>query len=124
LSFFLSIPHVTSHVHSKILKFLPLDDMPVASNFYIYILTNLHNNVLYAGSTTDLKKRIYLHRSRLIPGFSKKYNLCKLVYFEAFPNLDSALSRERQLKAGSRAKKIKLIESTGKPWEDMIELIK
>jgi len=94
------------------------------TQFYVYILTNNHNNVLYVGSTGDLRERIYLHRNRYIPGFSKKYNLCKLVYYEACPNEAAALRREYQLKAGSRAKKIKLIESMAKPWEDMFENIK
>ncbi len=96
----------------------------MGDNFYVYILANVHNNVLYIGSTGDLKKRIYMHRMRLISGFSKKYNLCKLVYFEPCEDQSSALKREHQLKAGSRAKKIKLIESAPKPWEHMFELIK
>ena len=80
--------------------------------------------MLYVGSTGELKNRIYLHRNRLIPGFSRRYNLCKLVYFESCLDEKSSLKREHQLKAGSRAKKIKLIESMANPWEDMFNLIK
>lgn len=94
------------------------------AQYYVYILTNTHNNVLYVGSTGDLKKRIYFHRKRLIDGFSKKYNLHKLVYYEACGDEQGALKRERQIKAGSRATKIKLIDSMAKPWEDLFDQIK
>lgn len=91
---------------------------------YAYILTNNHHSVLYVGSTTDLKKRVYLHRSRLIAGFTKTYNVTKLVYFETFADEEAALSREQQLKGGSRAKKIALIKTTNSGWHDLYDSLK
>lgn len=93
------------------------------NNYWVYIITNTHNNVFYVGSTGDLKKRIYFHKNRLIPGFSKKYNLSKLVYFELCADEINALKRENQIKAGPRLKKIKLIESMPNPWHDQLEQI-
>ena len=87
--------------------------------FYVYILANANDNVLYVGSTGELKKRIYLHRNRLIPGFTKKYNVVKLVYMESCLTAEAAFKREHQLKSGSRIKKINLIESMINPWKDM-----
>jgi putative endonuclease len=91
---------------------------------YTYILTNQHNVVLYVGSTTDLKKRVYMHRNRLIPGFTKKYNVTKLVYFETLASHDEALARERLIKGGSRAKKVALIQSQNSTWQDLYSLLK
>lgn len=67
-------------------------------SFYIYILTNKTNNVLYIGVTNNLARRIFEHKNKLIEGFSKKYNLTKLVYFEQTDNIESAIKREKQLK--------------------------
>ena len=89
------------------------------ANAYIDILTNHHNNVLYVGSSIDLKKRIYLHRNGLIPGFTKKYNVSKLVYFEASPDETSARAREKQIKGGSRAKKMALVIAKNSGWQDL-----
>jgi len=72
---------------------------------YIYILCNRHKNVLYVGCTEDLKKRIYFHKKRLIPGFTKKYNVDQLIYFEEYANHDDALAREVQIKKYRRDKK-------------------
>ena len=91
------------------------------NTFFVYILTNAHNNVLYVGSTGNLKKRVYLHRNRLIPGFSKKYNVSKLAFLERCCNEQSAFKRELQIKSGTRAKKIKLIESMDNPWQDIFD---
>ena len=76
---------------------------------YVYILTNDRLNVLYVGSTNDLRKRIVHHKRRLVPGFTKKYNVHRLVYFEAQPDMDAARHQERRLKGLSRAKKEALI---------------
>ncbi len=78
---------------------------------YVYILTNDRNTVLYTGSTSNLSKRIYHHKHRLVPGFSKKYNVHKLVYFESLPGMTTARDRERQIKGMSRAKKEALINA-------------
>jgi len=88
-------------------------------HYYIYILTNTHNTTLYIGVTGNLIQRIYQHKNKLVDGFSKKYNLHKLVYFEQTTDVNSAIAREKQLKAGSRKKKIALIETDNKSWKDL-----
>ena len=72
---------------------------------YVYIMTNQNNTVLYTGVTSDLTKRIWQHREKLVDGFTKRYNVVKLVYYEACPDMRSAIAREKQLKGGSRQKK-------------------
>ena len=72
---------------------------------YIYILTNNNNKVLYTGVTSNLQKRIYEHKQKMVKGFTKKYNLCKLVYYEMCDEIVGAIEREKQIKGGSRAKK-------------------
>jgi len=86
---------------------------------YIYILTNNNNTVLYTGVTSNLPKRIYEHKNHLVDGFSKKYNLEKLVYYEMFQDISTAIQREKQIKAGSRKSKEKLINSINKSWSDL-----
>ena len=90
---------------------------------YLYILCNDRRTVLYIGSTTELKKRIYLHKKRLIPGFTKKYNVTNLIYFEEFPNIEKAEKREKYLKGKTRVKKIMLIEKTNPDWKDLTLII-
>ncbi len=77
-------------------------------SYYTYILTNKNNSVLYVGVTNNIVRRIWEHKSILIEGFTKKYNLDKLVYSEKFDDPNSAIAREKQLKAGSRKKEIRL----------------
>ncbi|WHF51447.1 GIY-YIG nuclease family protein [Chryseobacterium gotjawalense] len=92
---------------------------------YIYILTNKNNTTLYVGVTSDLSTRILQHRSKQNPhSFSTKYNLYKLVYFEEFQSIVQAIAREKQLKAGSRKKKIALINQLNPDWLDLYENIK
>ena len=86
---------------------------------YVYILSNDRGNVLYIGCTEDLKKRIYMHKKSLIAGFTKKYNVHRLVYFEQFSNIDEAKTREKYLKGKTRAKKITLIESINPTKKDL-----
>ena len=88
-------------------------------NYYVYILTNERNTVLYTGVTNDLQRRIYEHKNKLVDGFASKHNLTKLVYYEITNEVDSAIIREKQIKAGSRKKKIKLVESVNKNWNDL-----
>jgi len=88
---------------------------------YVYIITNSRNTVLYTGSTHSIKKRIYHHKKRLISGFSKKYNLGKLVYFEKCNDSSEANEREKQIKSGSRDRKIKLIEKLNPLWTDLYD---
>jgi len=87
--------------------------------YYIYILTNKGNRVLYTGVTRDLVNRVYQHRERQVKGFTYKYNVNKLVYFEAYNNPREAIKREKQIKASSRIKKIRLIERNNPGWEDL-----
>jgi putative endonuclease len=71
--------------------------------FYVYILSNQHNTVFYVGFTNDLERRIYEHRNGLLEGFTKKYNISKLLYYEEFPSAEEAKHREKQLKTYKRA---------------------
>ncbi len=92
--------------------------------FYVYILTNWENTVLYTGVTNNLVRRVYEHREGLVDGFTKKYRVKKLVYFEEGIDASSAIAREKQIKGGSRKKKIALIESINPEWNDLWETIK
>jgi len=89
--------------------------------YYVYIMTNKHNTVLYTGITDELKRRIYEHKEKLVDGFTKKYNVTKLIYYEVFEDPENAISREKQIKAGSRRKKIELINSINRKWLDLYE---
>lgn len=86
----------------------------------IYIMTNKNNTVLYTGVTSDLKRRIYEHKNHLYKNsFTDKYNIEKLIYFETFHSIEEAILREKQIKAGSRNKKIDLINSINPKWNDL-----
>ena len=87
--------------------------------YYVYILANWDDSVLYIGVTNNLQRRLYEHRNGLADGFTKKYNVHKLVYFEQTSDVYSALSREKQLKKWSRAKKNLLIEHQNPTWRDL-----
>ena len=89
--------------------------------YYVYIMTNKRNAVLYTGVTNDLKRKIYEHKEKIVAGFSKKYNITKLVYYEIFEDPENAILREKQIKAGSRLKKIDLINSTNRAWVDLYD---
>ena len=82
--------------------------------YYVYIMTNKNNGVLYTGITNDLKRRVYEHREKFVSGFTGKYNVTKLVYYEILEDPENAILREKQIKAGSRQKKIDLIKSFNK----------
>jgi putative endonuclease len=88
---------------------------------FIYILTNKYNKVLYTGVTSDLRKRIWEHREKLVDGFTKRYNVSKLVYYEIFADIRDAIAREKQIKAGSRQKKIDLIAGMNPEWRDLYD---
>ena len=89
--------------------------------YFVYIMTNKNNTVLYTGVTNDLKRRVYEHKEKLIEGFTQKYNITKLVYYEISGNVESAILREKQIKAGSRARKITLINNMNPEWRDLYE---
>ena len=86
---------------------------------YIYILFNKRNGTLYTGVTSDLIKRVYEHKNKLAEGFTKKYNVDKLGYYEIFSDITEAINREKQIKGGSRAAKLKLIEIINPNWDDL-----
>jgi len=87
--------------------------------YYVYILTNTFHKVLYTGVTNDLMRRCYEHRQKKIKGFTQKYNVDKLIYYEKFDFVDLAITREKQIKGYSRAKKIALIDQFNKEWKDL-----
>jgi putative endonuclease len=86
---------------------------------YVYILTNSSDEVLYTGVTSNLTKRVYEHKEKMVEGFTKKYNIDKLVYYEVLDNIESAIEREKQIKAGSRKKKIDLIKAMNPAYKDL-----
>ena len=86
---------------------------------FVYILFNKRNGTLYTGVTSDLIKRIDEHKNKVVSGFSKKYGTDKLGYYEIFDDINFAIEREKQIKAGSRKKKLDLIESINPNWEDL-----
>jgi len=89
--------------------------------YYVYILTNKTNKVLYIGVTNDLVRRMFEHKNKIVEGFSKKYNLTKLVYYEATINVESAISREKQLKNWHRDWKMNLVNERNPDWRDLSE---
>jgi putative endonuclease len=86
--------------------------------YYVYIMTNKWNKVLYTGVTNDLQRRVLEHKEKL-QGFTKRYNINKLVYFEVTESIESAILREKQIKGGSRKDKINLVESANSGWRDL-----
>ena len=90
-------------------------------DYYIYILTNKTNTTLYIGVTNDLERRVYEHKNKMIKGFSSRYNLNKLVYFEACSSVDDSISREKQLKGWRRTKKEEIINMQNPQWKDLAE---
>ena len=93
----------------------------MSKQYYVYILTNKVNTVLYTGVTNDLRRRVYQHREKLFYGFTMKYSITKLVYYEIFQDPENAIMREKQIKAGSRQKKIDLINTMNTDWLDLYE---
>jgi putative endonuclease len=90
---------------------------------YIYLLANKHNNVLYTGVTNDLIRRVYEHKNKLVAGFTKKYNVDRLVYYEACGSIIVAIEREKQIKGWSRKKKHDLINVLNPDWNDLYQSI-
>jgi len=95
--------------------------MAVGKEYCVYIMTNVHNAVLYTGVTNNLQRRVLEHKSGEGGAFTKKYNVHKLVYFESGSDINAAIAREKQIKAGSRKKKIDLINSINPNWKDLFE---
>ena len=91
--------------------------------YYIYIVTNKHNSVLYIGVRSNLEGRIFEHRERLTEGFTKRYQVTKLIYYEDYPDPTSAIQREKQLKGWRREKKVTLNEKQNPRWVDLFDEI-
>ncbi|KUJ76127.1 hypothetical protein AVO42_11535 [Thiomicrospira sp. XS5] len=91
--------------------------------YFVYILTNQNNKVMYIGVTNDLNRRIIEHKSKSIPGFTRQYNVDKLVYFESTPDINSAIAREKQLKGWKRSKKDALINAYNPDWNELANLL-
>jgi len=89
--------------------------------YYVYLLTNWNNKVIYVGITNDLERRIYEHKEKFVKGFTEKYNVNKLVYYEQTPDINAALNREKEIKKWRREKKNRLVVNTNPLWRDLSE---
>lgn len=89
------------------------------NSYFVYILTNINNTTLYIGVTNNLERRISEHKSHLIKGFTQKYNLTKLIYFEEYYSVEDAIKREKQLKGWRRSKKLELVYSINPQLNDL-----
>ena len=92
-------------------------------NFYVYILASRRNGTLYIGVTSDLLKRVWEHKKKLSEGFTERYSVHKLVYYEQFQDAESALMREKRMKKYNRKWKIDLIEKSNPDWKDLYEVL-
>jgi len=93
----------------------------MAKRYFVYMMTNRKGGVLYTGITNDLGRRVFEHREKLMPGFTSKYNLTKLVFFEETVDVNAAIAREKQIKGWLRKKKIELIDAQNPDWRDLSE---
>ena len=89
------------------------------NTYYVYIMTNPRHSVLYTGVTNDLKRRIYEHQQKLVEGFTKKYNVTQLIFYEVAEDVTVAIEREKQIKGWLRRKKVALVDSMNPAWEDL-----
>ena len=89
--------------------------------YYVYILTSIANKVLYIGVTNNIERRVFEHKNKLVKGFTNKYNVDRLVYFEQYTNINQAIKREKQLKKWNRQWKIDLINENNPKWKDLAE---
>jgi putative endonuclease len=95
--------------------------MSTDRNYYVYLLTNWNNKVMYVGVTNNLERRVYEHKHKLVVGFTEKYNVNKLVYFEETTDVHSALEREKEIKKWLREKKDALVLKENEQWKDLSE---
>lgn len=95
--------------------------MTLTKNYYVYILANKSNGTLYIGVTNDLKRRVYEHKQSLIKGFTQKYDVKKLIWYEHTQNIEGAIVREKQLKKWNRKWKLELINKTNPEWTDLYD---
>ena len=98
----------------------PLRTLPAAQDrrYYVYILTN-SSRTLYVGVTNNLERRMYEHKNKLVPGFTERYNVTWLAYYEETSSIESAIAREKQIKSWRRSKKVALVESANPQWKDL-----
>ena len=87
-------------------------------HYYVYIMTS-PSGTLYTGMTNDLKRRVYQHKHKLIEGFTKKYNVTRLAYYEETQDIQTAIAREKEIKSWRRSKKLELIKSLNPTWQDL-----
>lgn len=99
----------------------PGDTSPMSKTYYVYILASKRNGTLYIGVTNDLARRVWEHREGLAPGFTKKYSVKTLVYYETFDDINAAIHRETRLKKYKREWKINLIQQNNVEWRDLSE---
>ncbi|HEX7594644.1 MAG TPA: GIY-YIG nuclease family protein [Anaerolineae bacterium] len=90
-------------------------------SYFVYIMTNRTKTVLYAGVTNDLKRRVWQHKEKMFEGFTSRYQVTTLVYYEPFDDVNSAIAREKQIKGGSRQKKLDLVNSMNAEWRDLCD---
>ena len=90
-----------------------------SKTYYVYIMTNARNTILYTGVTNDIMRRVYEHKNKLVQGFTTRYGVEKLVYVEQANDIEAAIAREKQIKAGSRKKKIDFIVRENPEWRDL-----
>ena len=95
--------------------------MPREHHYFVYLLTNWNNKVMYVGMTNDLVRRVYEHKTKVIKGFTEKYNLHKLVYFEETTDVNAAIAREKEIKKWRREKKNLLVIQANPAWRDLAE---
>jgi putative endonuclease len=93
----------------------------MSKRYYVYIMTNRYNTVLYTGITNDLLRRVHEHKQGLGGGFTRKYSIKKLVYYESTGDVHAAIAREKQIKGGSRQRKIDLVDAMNPSWEDLYD---
>ena len=93
----------------------------MSRQYYVYILCSQRNGTLYIGMTNDITRRVFEHKAKMLPGFTRKYSVDKLVYLEEYSHIDEARRRERALKVWKRAWKLRLIESVNPEWKDLFE---
>jgi len=95
--------------------------MPTEKRYYVYLMTNWNHRVMYVGVTNDIMRRLDEHKNKLIKGFTEKYNINKLVYFEETANVYSAIAREKEIKKWRRQKKNALVQSVNPEWSDLLD---
>jgi putative endonuclease len=111
----------TSVCHAELVEASLSFHTIVVRDYYVYILASA-SGVLYIGVTNDLTRRVFEHREKLVPGFTGRYNVTRLVYFEWFAGIHDAIAREKQLKGWRREKKLELIKKTNPQWNDLSRL--